>query len=393
KGVDYKIAYTNNTNVGTAAMKITGKGNYTGTITKKYRIRAVSLRNVVLSTASRMYTGKAQEPSPAVTARVDGKVVTLVKGTDYTVSYKNNTAPGIATVTVTGIGNFQGTVEKTFEIVRVKIAGSGANRTVTFASGNAAYDALRAAVWTEQNGQDDLTWYAMQKKKSGIWILKIDLVNFKTYGPANVHIYAGDALVYKVSLSIDHQDWLTTQSNRFKSEFLFGTNPYANIDYIQCAINVANNNYYGYGHTWRINRHTISCAGFVGLCLTYCGYGDLIKDDPPEIIDGVRWGYLDLGKYSGKYDWKDIMVNEIGATWHPGLDGIQPGDVLYYDYSLTVNHTGFYLGNGYSVESRAPYTQPSLNDDDGAEIAVYSDTFSRYQWQGYFRIPNKKKAW
>ena len=87
------------------------------------------------------------------------------------------------------------------------------------------------------------------------------------------------------------------------------------------------------------------------------------------------------------------MLGEVGATWHAGLDGIEPGDVLYYDYSLTVNHTGFYLGNGVTLEARGPATNMSFNDDSGAEIAAFGNGLAVFPWQGYFRIPNRKKAW
>ena len=40
----------------------------------------------------------------------------LVKDTDYTLSYADNTNAGTATVTVTGIGNYTGTQDKEFEI-------------------------------------------------------------------------------------------------------------------------------------------------------------------------------------------------------------------------------------------------------------------------------------
>lgn len=42
----------------------------------------------------------------------------LVYGTDYTVSYSNNVNVGTATATITGLGNYQGTLTTTFEIVR-----------------------------------------------------------------------------------------------------------------------------------------------------------------------------------------------------------------------------------------------------------------------------------
>lgn len=59
------------------------------------------------------YTGEAVEPG--VTVELDGQ--TLTDGTDYYVSYTNNINKGTATVTVTFMGNYKGTVTETFEIV------------------------------------------------------------------------------------------------------------------------------------------------------------------------------------------------------------------------------------------------------------------------------------
>ena len=64
------------------------------------------------SIAAKTYTGKAQTPAPVVTLGD----TTLVKGTDYTVTYKNNKNAGTATVTITGINNYNGTISKTFKI-------------------------------------------------------------------------------------------------------------------------------------------------------------------------------------------------------------------------------------------------------------------------------------
>lgn len=57
-------------------------------------------------------TGKAL--TPAVTVRNAGE--TLVLNQDYTLEYTNNTLPGTAVVTVTGMGKYEGTAEKTFTI-------------------------------------------------------------------------------------------------------------------------------------------------------------------------------------------------------------------------------------------------------------------------------------
>ena len=72
--------------------------------------------SIKLSSASAAYTGKAKKPSVTVTR--DGKA--LKKGTDYTVSYKNNKKIGMATVTVKGKGNYSGSEVLTFKIVPPK---------------------------------------------------------------------------------------------------------------------------------------------------------------------------------------------------------------------------------------------------------------------------------
>jgi hypothetical protein len=70
----------------------------------------------IASIANQTYSGKAIKP--AVTVALNKK--TLTKGTDYTVSYKDNKKVGTAKVTVTGIGDYTGSVSRTFKIVPSK---------------------------------------------------------------------------------------------------------------------------------------------------------------------------------------------------------------------------------------------------------------------------------
>lgn len=65
-----------------------------------------------------VYTGNELTQTVAVT--VDGK--TLTAGTDYTVSDLTGTEPGSYPVTVTGTGNYTGTVTKSFEIAKADIS-------------------------------------------------------------------------------------------------------------------------------------------------------------------------------------------------------------------------------------------------------------------------------
>jgi len=79
------------------------------------------------------YTGSATKP--AVTVSYGGK--TLKEGTDYTLSYANNTRPGTGKVTVKGKGNYTGSAVKTFTVLR---SGSSAPRGTVLKSDDGSAD-------------------------------------------------------------------------------------------------------------------------------------------------------------------------------------------------------------------------------------------------------------
>ena len=73
---------------------------------------SISKASVTLSTSTYAYDGKAKKPD--VTVKLNGK--TLKNGTDYSVTYSNNTKVGTAKVTIKGKGNYSGTITKAFKI-------------------------------------------------------------------------------------------------------------------------------------------------------------------------------------------------------------------------------------------------------------------------------------
>lgn len=77
-----------------------------------YKVKPASISGATVTADTVNYTGSAQTPDVSVV--LNGK--TLVKDTDYTVSYNNNINAGTATVTVTGTGNYEGTATGTFTI-------------------------------------------------------------------------------------------------------------------------------------------------------------------------------------------------------------------------------------------------------------------------------------
>ena len=111
-GTDYTVSYSNNTKVGTAKVTITGKGNYTGSVSKTYSIKNNFKKATVSGISTKAFTGK--NITQSITVKYNGKA--LKNGTDYTVSYSNNKKIGTATVKIAGKGSYTGTITKTFKI-------------------------------------------------------------------------------------------------------------------------------------------------------------------------------------------------------------------------------------------------------------------------------------
>ncbi len=83
---------------------IVNNPNYANTLNNGYPILRWQLSNnpTVSSIPTQTYTGSAIEPALTVTLNN----ITLTKGTDYTVSYSNNTNVGTTKITITGIGSY-----------------------------------------------------------------------------------------------------------------------------------------------------------------------------------------------------------------------------------------------------------------------------------------------
>ena len=130
---DYTVSYPSDTiNIGNKTITIIGKGNYIGTTSASYTITAKSIANATVNTIpSQTYTGSALTPSITV---LDG-TKTLNKGTDYTVTYRQGSTSGTVVssivdagtyyVTITGTGNYTGTVNtvQTFIVNKKSISG------------------------------------------------------------------------------------------------------------------------------------------------------------------------------------------------------------------------------------------------------------------------------
>lgn len=131
EGKHYEVTYTKNVNVGTATVTFKGKGKYTGSIKKTYKITAFDIKENQggLFTADYVQSVPYAKggSKPAIQLFFDG--TELKEGKDYTLSYKNNKALNdgsnskkLATIVVKGKGNFKNTASYTFTITKQDIA-------------------------------------------------------------------------------------------------------------------------------------------------------------------------------------------------------------------------------------------------------------------------------
>ncbi|MBR1627918.1 MAG: fibronectin type III domain-containing protein, partial [Lachnospiraceae bacterium] len=112
EGTDFEATIpTTSTNAGDYTVTVTGKGNYAGTETLKYTIKAATLTNklVSLNKTSVTYNGKNQNATLKTS---------LKSGTDYTASIPNSKNVASYTVKVTGKGNYTGTLNLAYKITQ-----------------------------------------------------------------------------------------------------------------------------------------------------------------------------------------------------------------------------------------------------------------------------------
>jgi sulfur carrier protein ThiS len=83
-------------------------------------LKSVSAKVTVTGTYT--YTGSKQTPKYKVTAKVNGKTVTLKSGTDYTATVTKGTDVGSYAIKITGKGKYTGSIKTTYDIDAVKIS-------------------------------------------------------------------------------------------------------------------------------------------------------------------------------------------------------------------------------------------------------------------------------
>lgn len=168
-----------------------------------YLFNALSDQSKIVATVSSKVqaNGKAQTGNIAVyNAYYKDSPKKLVAGTDYTVKYANNVKPGTATVVVTGIGNYSGSITLKFNIVCEKhnpVAKVTKAATYT-AKGTRTYTCSYCGKVTKTEAIDYLTPATVTGlKASNIGIAQLTLSWSKVTG----------ATAYEVYRSTDGKTW------------------------------------------------------------------------------------------------------------------------------------------------------------------------------------------
>ena len=117
-GTDYTVSYKNNTELGTATLTVSGKGNYSGSVSKNFTISVRSISDVTITVPDAVFTGT--QITPDVTVSYGNHQ--FLSDSDYTLAYKNNTKVGTASVTVTGKNHLSGSQTVTFPISKANIS-------------------------------------------------------------------------------------------------------------------------------------------------------------------------------------------------------------------------------------------------------------------------------
>ncbi len=183
ENADYTVTWINNRYVGTATVVLTGtgkiledgtaSGTYFGEKRITFKIKGTALSANMVSWAdgsknvSVVYNGEEQKPEVRVSLQKkvkdeNGKTVTQTVNLreyndyynvgDYKVSYLKNVDEGTATVVVTGVKGYTGTVKKTFKITQADLAAADAEAKIAASgtqgvsgSGDAADSAIKAS--------------------------------------------------------------------------------------------------------------------------------------------------------------------------------------------------------------------------------------------------------
>lgn len=224
---DYTVSYKNNKKLGTAAMTIKGKGNYTGTIQKTYAVVEQDINDLALVLANVTYS-KKKGNYKSVPTLYDLSGKTLSRGKDYTVKYYDAAGNELASKAVLNAGDkvivkmtavagkgYVGEITKELDILTSKLSGSKVKTYSQYYTGRAVTLSAENIVITKKDKKTKVTETLVLGQD--FEILDRTYKNNVKKGTANVRIrginnYSGVATVkFKI---VARPTWLTIFDKR-----------------------------------------------------------------------------------------------------------------------------------------------------------------------------------
>ncbi len=240
EGKHYTVKYSSNLNVGKATAKVIFMGDYTGSATASFEIKAKNISSVTATISNQLYTGKAIVPTATVK---DGSKV-LKAGTDYTITAKNNVKVGTATATITGKGNYAGNKEVNFNIASQSIT-----RATVSTIGTKTYNGrlqrptvtVKLGTTTLKNGTDYTVSYRNNKKPGKATVTITGTGNYAGTKTATFKIKPKKAAVRKATAQKNRKLKVTWKRDSLATGYqvVVGTN--AKVTKNKKVINVTRN--------------------------------------------------------------------------------------------------------------------------------------------------------
>ncbi|WP_272798246.1 MBG domain-containing protein [Butyrivibrio sp. DSM 10294] len=235
------------------SITITGRGNFTGSISdipvKVVTMQTVKEANikVKLNAKAHVFNGKpqelkitsAEEPGELTVTAGSSKEI-LEQGKDFIVSYSKNIDAGKAKVMVTGIGNYKGSVVKTFTIKPDReseaVAGLSNPDAVVYYNVRGAVPAISVKV-NRTDASDSTETYELVEGKD----YKLKYSNNKKVGNGRCRItfinnykgHAGLTVTYEISRASIEGARVEAKDLIYKKPGKYRSAPYVSIDGVQ----------------------------------------------------------------------------------------------------------------------------------------------------------------
>ncbi len=124
EGADYRVVYTDNVNAGVATVTVRGVGAYAGAVSRSFAIAPADITDAEITGVYNQPYVPGGAAKPPISVAIGEKKLSEAEldengrpgSGDYTAAYANNLLPGEASVTVSGVNNYTGTVTLRFNV-------------------------------------------------------------------------------------------------------------------------------------------------------------------------------------------------------------------------------------------------------------------------------------